>query len=99
MKFNVNIFSQLHLQVQNFIFISCLNGGLGMRKIVYTCKRIHKPGTAFSGFSQSFMEFCRSNVELAPPHEIILNDITNPKIVYTFFFGLFFGILSCFSDG
>ena len=85
MKFNVNIFSQLHLQVQNFLFISCLNGGLGMRKIVYTCKRIHKPGTAFSGFSQSFMEFCRSNVELAPPHEIILNDITNPKIVYTFF--------------
>ena len=85
MKFNVNIFSQLHLQVQNFIFISCLSGGLGMRKIVYTCKRIHKPGTAFSGFSQIFMEFCRSNVELAPPHENILNDITNPKIVYNFF--------------
>ena len=57
-----------------------------MRKIVYTCKRIHKPGTAFSGFSQIFMEFCRSNVELAPPHENIHNDITNPKIVCTFFF-------------
>ena len=94
MKFNVKYLFPTSSSGAKFYICSCLNEGLGMRKIVYTCKRIHKPGRTFSGFSQIFMEFCRSNVQLAPPHENILNDITNPKIVYTFFwFVLWYVIL------
>ena len=70
MDLTMNIFSQIHLQVQIFIFYQLCHG-LGMRKILahgIRAQRIHKPGRSISGFSQVFVEFCRSKVQLVPPH-------------------------------
>ena len=79
-----NIFSQLHLQTQIFIFISCLKVWEWEKywHMVLRCKRIHKPGRTFSGFSRIFMELCKSKVQLGPPHGSFINGVANPETIY-----------------
>ena len=46
------------------------------------CKRTHKPGRAFSGFSRTFMELYGSKVQPATPQGNFINGVANPEIVY-----------------
>ena len=77
-----NIFSQLHLQAQFFISMGSLKV-LEWEKyqhLVLGCKRIHKLGRTCSGFLWSFMELCRSKVQLAPPRGNLSNGFAKPEI-------------------
>ena len=47
--------------------------------MVLWCKRIHKPGRKFSGFSQIFMELCTCKVELGSPHRNSINGLVQRK--------------------
>ena len=66
-KFTSNYF-QLHFQAHIFIFMRCLkvSGCEKYKHMVLGCKRIHKPGRTFSGFSRIFMELCGFKVQLGP---------------------------------
>ena len=50
--------------------------------MVLGCKKIHKLGRTFSGFSRIFMELCWSKVQLTLPHGNFINAVANPEIVY-----------------
>ena len=47
--------------------------------MVLGCKRIHKPGRTFSGFSRVFMELYGSKVQLAPQHGYFIMASLTPK--------------------
>lgn len=47
--------------------------------MVLWCKRIHKSGRKFSGFSQIFMELCTCKVELASLHRNSINGLVQRK--------------------
>ena len=53
--------------------------------MVLGCRRIHKPGKTFTGFSQIFMELGRVKVQFAPPQ---VNFVTvaslTPKLSFAF---------------
>ena len=74
---------QLHLQELIFVFIDFLKvwEWETYKFIVLGCQRIHKPGRAFSGFSQISMELYGSKIQLAPPHRNFINDVANPEMV------------------
>ena len=74
-----NIYSQLQLQVHIFIFMSCLKFWEWKKymHMVLGCKRIHKPGRIFSGFSWSY-EGPKSN--LHPSTEISSMASLTPKL-------------------
>ena len=56
--------------------------------MVLGCKRIHKPGLIFSAFFQTFLELCRSKVQLKPLHRNFTDGVTNPVIIYLEIFAL-----------
>ena len=50
--------------------------------MVLECKRIHKPGLAFSAILRIFMELCRSKVQPTLPHGYFINGVANPGVIY-----------------
>ena len=81
MKLNVKYIFPTLSSVAN-IYIYQLPEGLGMKKILahgIGCKKIHKPGRTFFGFSQIFMELCGAKVQLSPLHGNFISGDVNTR--------------------
>ena len=57
--------------------------------MVLGCKKIHKPGLAFSAILRIFMELCWFKVQPTLPHRYFINGVANPGVIYLKIFVLF----------